>query len=205
MLSLGLAILLTTVDSAFAEFVEVGSGVDGSKIYIDRSSIRRDGNGVMAVTRLTFPQSGVVERITSESYFDCVNQTETNYRYLLDDGWASVRNPKPKSITLSSIAGSAFEYACGSIQLDKITDRIFYERYPYLVGTKIDPLNVSLSDEWRKIKACEAVVDYRFYLKFPQLQGRKIRANELRLQREWESIKSYVHGCYEGVILPRSK
>jgi hypothetical protein len=102
-LSLGFAILLTTVDSAFAEFVEVGSGVDGSKIYIDRLSIRQDGNGVMVVTRLTFPEAGVVERITSESYFDCINQTETNYRYLLGDRWASVRDPKPKPMGASQI------------------------------------------------------------------------------------------------------
>jgi len=80
-------------------------------------------------------------------------------------------------------------------EIDKITDRIFYDRYPELAGRKIRSDESSLQEEWSRIKQCEAVVDYIFYQRHPELGGRKIVKNEYSLAQEWSIIKNSVTGC----------
>ena len=78
---------------------------------------------------------------------------------------------------------------------DKITDQIFYDRYPELAGRKIRSDESSLQEEWSRIKQCEAVVDYIFYQRHPELGRRKILQSEYSLAQEWSTIKDSVTGC----------
>ncbi|MEG4394797.1 hypothetical protein [Microcoleus sp. BROC3] len=80
-------------------------------------------------------------------------------------------------------------------EIDKITDQIFYERYPELAGRKIRSDESSLQEEWSRIKQCEAVVDYIFYQRHPELGRRKIIQSEYSLAQEWSIIKDSVTGC----------
>jgi cytoskeletal protein RodZ len=80
-------------------------------------------------------------------------------------------------------------------EIDKITDQIFYERYPELAGRKIRSDESSLQEEWSRIKQCEAVVDYIFYQRHPELGRRKIVQSEYSLAQEWSIIKDSVTGC----------
>ncbi len=80
-------------------------------------------------------------------------------------------------------------------EIDKITDQIFYERYPELGTRKIRSDESSLQEEWSGIKQCEAVVDYIFYQRHPELGRRKILQSEYSLAQEWSTIKDSVTGC----------
>lgn len=80
-------------------------------------------------------------------------------------------------------------------EIDKITDQIFYDRYPELAGQKISSDEFSLQEEWSRIKQCEAVVDYIFYQRHPELGRRKILQSEYSLAQEWSIIKDSVTGC----------
>ncbi|XZN98799.1 MAG: hypothetical protein ACM65K_11225 [Microcoleus sp.] len=80
-------------------------------------------------------------------------------------------------------------------EIDKITDQIFYDRYPELGGRKIRSDESSLQEEWSRIKQCEAVVDYIFYQRHPELGRRKIVKSEYSLAQEWSTIKDSVTGC----------
>ena len=80
-------------------------------------------------------------------------------------------------------------------EIDKITDQIFYDRYPELAGRKIRSDESSLQEEWSRINQCEAVVDYIFYQRHPELGRRKIVQSEYSLAQEWSIIKDSVTGC----------
>jgi len=80
-------------------------------------------------------------------------------------------------------------------EIDKITDQIFYDRYPELAGQKIRSDESSLQEEWSRIKQCEAVVDYIFYQRHPELGRRRIVKSEYSLAQEWSTIKDSVTGC----------
>jgi hypothetical protein len=80
-------------------------------------------------------------------------------------------------------------------EIDKITDQIFYDRYPELAGRKIRSDESSLQEEWSRINQCEAVVDYIFYQKHPELGRRRILQSEYSLAQEWSIIKDSVTGC----------
>ncbi len=80
-------------------------------------------------------------------------------------------------------------------QIDKIADRIFYERHPELRGRKIRPGERNLAREWQEIRQCDAVTDYFFYQRHPEMKGRKIESYETDLIEEWQAIRRRVDGC----------
>ena len=65
--------------------------------------------------------------------------------------------------------------------IDKLADRIFYQRHPELRGREIRLEEVQLGKEWLKIRKCDAEVDYIFYQRHPELKGRKISSGETNL------------------------
>jgi hypothetical protein len=106
-----------------------------------------------------------------------------------------ISSPKSQLKPNPSNSNSAPQSLSENEQLDKLADRIFYEKHPELRGRKIQSNETNLIEKWQKIRNCEAIVDYLFYQKHPELQERKIRKGETTLAQEWLQIKRNVSGC----------
>jgi hypothetical protein len=103
--------------------------------------------------------------------------------------------PEARSQTISKNSFRSNQEIGTQEEIDKITDQIFYDRYPELAGRKIRSDESSLQEEWSRIKQCEAVVDYIFYQRHPELGRRKILKSEYSLAQDWLRIKDTVTGC----------
>ena len=174
-----------TFDSQTADRICIQIYTPDNKLLTNTKDLPKDGT---YIAQISVPQG-------STSFSLKMSLASTSQSTL---GALPISTPSPSTSPKASKspASSTRQTNSGdkSQDLDNMADKLFYEKYPQLAGTKVQS-GTSLGNEWAQIRQCDAIVDYTFQQRHPELNGRNIQGGESALQSEWWNIHSGVEGC----------